>query len=518
MYNAFYGEGRVVRSAPDGSVFALAYVSGIGDATWSGYGVSLVKYDADLQPVWHQVVKNPTTYGSVDGWGLAPTSDGGVVFVGSRSLQTTDTLLVVKFSSTGTTAWARALPPPLPPGHTGIYYTYATDVEEAANGDLLVVGRYTTTPGGLGAHVTKGFVTRFNATGTVLWSETLVADPDPSHNTSAYDVLPLPEGGVAVLGLTFSGSAYTWLAKLQDDGTVVWCTQTALMQGMFPSRPTRVFRTAAGFDVLYQTGSTHPSLGCLAHLDATGNFLSAQRYDMPGMVTYNSDISPVSTGGYILTGVAYAVGDPNYLQDIEALRIAADGTVIWAVGLGSDLSEQGMSGTQMADGGFLFQGSAAYADLDDYRGTSPRVLLIKTDADGTFAGCGRTMEATVSDTTLTSVNMTLLATPLPGWAPSTLGTISWLESVDVCISTGVAERSSSPFTVGPNPASKDLTVRGGSGTWTHELLDATGRVLLRGSSSASSFTLDVSGVAPGRYVLRSTNANAVHGTAVLVVR
>ena len=104
----------------------------------------------------------------------------------------------------------------------------------------------------------------------------------------------------------------------------------------------------------------------------------------------------------------------------------------------------------------------------------------------------------------TPVTYDYTSAPTPGCAGVT--------GVDEVVAPGTLQ-------VMPNPASTMFTVNTNDGlAWSHELLDASGRVLQRLSARTGLTTFDVSTLAPGRYILRSWNASTAHTTAVLVVR
>ncbi len=86
---------------------------------------------------------------------------------------------------------------------------------------------------------------------------------------------------------------------------------------------------------------------------------------------------------------------------------------------------------------------------------------------------------------------------------------SWGEtedySVNIGTNTGVTARDLNPFFIYPNPADDILWVRIEMGsTRTLEILDPLGRVLVRSSPQAAPWTVDVSALANGHYLLRST--------------
>lgn len=80
------------------------------------------------------------------------------------------------------------------------------------------------------------------------------------------------------------------------------------------------------------------------------------------------------------------------------------------------------------------------------------------------------------------------------------------------ISTGVAERTTSFLHLHPNPADDLLQIVMPDGHWTIEVIGVDGRVAQRFRMSGDRMAMDVSGLSPGTYLLRLTEAK---GTGVV---
>jgi len=86
----------------------------------------------------------------------------------------------------------------------------------------------------------------------------------------------------------------------------------------------------------------------------------------------------------------------------------------------------------------------------------------------------------------------------PSWSCA-----STLEDVVVDVATGMNEWSSEGMTVWPNPAQEQLNIRVDGSLNGVELLDVTGRVVgIAAQANGNEAKLDVSGMAPGEYLLR----------------
>ncbi len=99
-------------------------------------------------------------------------------------------------------------------------------------------------------------------------------------------------------------------------------------------------------------------------------------------------------------------------------------------------------------------------------------------------------------------------------------TASDLIQVANCIGTGMHEASTADLRVFPVPADGELTVVHDAGIRTARLLDATGRIVRTTIGlGAQRIGMDVSGLAPGRYVLQVISADGVRSVMpVLLAR
>lgn len=509
----------------DCNVGSVRAIEPVGTGTYVAYeileehfgyhqGVGVVKYGADQEPIWNKVYTAPAPEVHLYLNDIATTSDGGVVFGGSKKAVLSDTALVVKLNGDGDVLWSVAMPSYLPTGASTGSNATVRKVTAAPNGDVLVAGRYSYVLSG--SVVSRAFAARISAGGTVLWTRSYVSSVGPSTQHQALDVKVLDGGGLLLLGLT--GGDGSWLARLQDDGTVVWSTRYSTGDGFDALIPMDVFATSGGYDIFLQTDLYSSDLAAVMHTNASGILQSARLYKPDIGLSEAYSVEQLPNGGHMLS---CTVNPTSSFTGGNALLLVTDasGAPILSQSFGSDEHEYGTAVAATSDGGYFVGGGAAYEDLDEHRGgIAPRPFLVKTNAQGEHT-CGEPITVTVADTTFTSEDRTLVAETISGWDGATVVGETYLVSVTVCGMQGIAEAGAAPFSVLPNPASDRLTiVPMNSGTWDHVLLDATGRSVLTRPRATGPLQLDVSGIAPGRYVLRSTSGMAVHSTLVLVVR
>jgi len=500
-------------------------VEAVGNGTYAGYdfrdaqfnnrqGLGVVKYDADQVPIWNKAYLSPGVNTDLFLSEMATTSDGGLVLGGIKRAALLDSAFVMKVNGDGDVLWTRVMPSALVTGAAPGSKASVLNVAAAANGDVLATGYYSYVLAG--DAVWKAFLTRISATGTVLWTKSYVSSVDPDTHNRAFDVRALPGGGLLLLGLT--GVDGSWLARLEDDGTVVWSTRYSTTNGFDVLVPMEVFPTGTGFHIFLQPSPNDPDLAVLLRANANGVLQSAQRYTTGQGWAATNGVAELPSSGYLfssITNPSMAFG----LDNLHLLVTDANGTPTLSQSFGSDESEYGLAATMAPNGGYLVGGGAAYVDLDDHRGgTPPRPFLVKTNTQGDYT-CGEGITVTVVDTAFTSEPRALVVGSISGWVSTSMTSEVFLNSVTVCPTVGIDEADVTPFQVLPNPASDLLTIVPPDGAiWDHALLDATGRVVLSHPRTIGQLQVDVSGIAPGRFVLRSASGMAVRSTAVLVVR
>ena len=176
-----HDQGISVAVASDGSVYVCGetYSAGAGNRD-----LLLAKFSSSGTLQWQK-----TLGGSKYDYGLsvAVAPDGSVYVCGATDLSDTinTSLLLVKFSSSGTVQWQKTL--------GGSNSTYSYSVAVAPDGSVYVCG-----------HIYYGntdlLLAKFSSSGTLQWQKKL----DGSVNDDGYSVAVAPDGSVYVCGETDS--------------------------------------------------------------------------------------------------------------------------------------------------------------------------------------------------------------------------------------------------------------------------------------------------------------------------
>ena len=233
------------------------------------------------------------------------------------------------------------------------------------------------------------FLARYSATGDLVWS-LQVGGPG---NDSPLGVSVAPDGSIYVGGFTDGdfasanqGSADVWLARFDAGGTELWRRQFG---GPGWDR---------GFDVTafdggaYVTGYTASPLDPGTDLGGFDGF--AAKYDAEGTQQWIRHIGTDATdwgqgsalapdGGLYMTGYTEGglggshAGD----KDLFAVRIHADGSMVWATQLGTAALDWTQGVGAGPEGGMLIAGSTEGAFAADHSGERD-MIVVSLDAGG----------------------------------------------------------------------------------------------------------------------------------------
>lgn len=402
-------------------------------------------------------------------------------------------------------------------------------------------------------------VVRTDVAGDTLWTRRLSRS---NFDELGFDVVPLPEGDVLVVGTAYVQSAFVfrpWVVRLAADGSTVYTTDDGLTATL-PVRSGIVRGTlrADGRLVLVGGNNTVTSLQApwVAVVDPADGALVSFRLFSPsptvfGYGTYVATVAPTPDGGVVFAGTAgWGVGEA-YVWKLDASADSAWVRTYRAEGL------RVFHSARVAPDGDLLLAGCELPNCDEAR-------VLRTDADGAprwiYAGAtddiveardavplsdGRTLvlrrltDAVASPdfdsdvVVLDAAGAPLSTRVLPGGATGSDGTATlamerldlvgsadWFTAVGRCATEAPVTRTSlclvrdepearsvgteappavAALRVAPNPALGALRVAGAAALGRAEVVDALGR---RHAARLAGDVLDVRGLAPGPYTLR----------------
>lgn len=185
----------------EGGYVALAQSDLIEGITGAGAAAWLLDLDADGNVVWQRA------YGDthfIDPIGLLPVGDGYVIALGDG---------LVAVDGNGSVRWARRY------ALADHEYGRLASVVALPTGGFIGVGQ--------ARAATDGWIARFAADGSVVWSETLGHDPSGAQtNEWLSDVVLTSDGDLVAVGTdaTAAGLEDVWVVRFATDGSVSWET------------------------------------------------------------------------------------------------------------------------------------------------------------------------------------------------------------------------------------------------------------------------------------------------------
>lgn len=395
--NAYGGSGLdsgySVAATSDGGYAVLGSQSSFGSAkTCLCDQFWLVKLDAGGTPQWQETyaLKERT-----EGYSLAQTADGGYVLAGWASTPGSANgdyqVWVLKVDPVGRVLWQREYGL----GKGSAVYGQISVRQTADRGYVVAGTKIAPLP-------EAALVLRLNANGSIRWTKTLA--PSGASYSSAYSVAQAADGGFVVAGESIYGASGAWITKLDAEGDVVW-------QRLYgsPSSGMDIYYAYAieptsdgGFVVAGETGPYSyeyvPNAFFAMRLDANGNVIWQKKYGGYSFASGKS-VRQTTDGGFVFAGWVMYYG---FGYDAWILKTDSNGEVAWQKAYGDDEGygpSVANSIVEAADGGYVFAGWT-----QEYGAGSYDFWVVKLDSTGSIPGCdenGADSNAIVTNLSLT---------------------------------------------------------------------------------------------------------------------
>jgi hypothetical protein len=353
---------RSVQRTSDGGYIVAGWTHSFFGGIY--YDILLIKTDANGDVQWAK------TYGGTDNdlvYSVQQTSDGGYILAGGTTSFGVGggDIFLIKTDAFGNVQWAKT--------YGGPGYDEAFSVQETSGGGYIVAG--ITNSFGAGFDI---LLIKTDANGNVQWAKTYGG----TDNDLVYSVQQTSDGGYILAGGTTSfgaGGNDVFLIKTDAFGNVQWAktygeedddvaysVQQTSDGGYIVAGTTRSF--GVGWDDIF-----------LIKTNASGNIVWTKTYGGTGWDEAFS-VQQTSDGGYIVAGTTSSFGGGN---NAFLVKTNAFGNLQWAKTYGGINDDRAYSVRQTPDGGYIVAGW-----------TYPRVLLIKTDANGDIGSCEIVSSAT----------------------------------------------------------------------------------------------------------------------------
>ena len=283
----------------------------------------------------------------------------------------------------------------------------AVSVVEATDGNYLVLGTTRSSDGDItdrSGSDSDFWLLKLSKTGDVIWSKTYGGSDDEN----ASRLTKTNDGGYLLSGYTTSsdgdvfenaGFQDYWVVKVDNSGTIMW-EKTFGFSGS--DQAFKAIQTSDGgyfvtgfFDVSASGGAGNDFQRGIMHgvgefwgikLNASGN-TEWRRYFGGTNNDRSYDAHETADGGFLMTGTSESVDfdktDPKGSYDYWAVRLTADGDLVWTKSFGGDEIDNSYASIKTNDGNYIMVGDSRSSDQDV---TSPQgnadAWMVKFDDNG----------------------------------------------------------------------------------------------------------------------------------------
>lgn len=284
----------------------------------------------------------------------------------------------------------------------------AVSVVETADGNYMVLGTTRSSDGDItdkAGSDSDFWLLKLSKTGEIIWSKTYGGSDDEN----AARITKTNDGGYLLTGYTTSndgdvsenaGFQDYWVVKVDSGGSIIW-EKTFGFAGS--DQAFKAFQTSDGgyfitgfFDVSASGGAGNDFQRGAMHgvgefwgikLDASGT-KQWRRYFGGTNNDRSYDALETDDGGFLMTGTSesedFDKTDPKGSYDYWAVRLTANGDMLWAKSFGGDEIDNSYASIKAQDGNYIMVGDSRSSDQDV---TSPKgnadAWMVKFDDNGT---------------------------------------------------------------------------------------------------------------------------------------
>ena len=336
--------------------------------------------------------------------------------IGSSPIGTTADVFISKTNANGTVEWVKRF------GGTGSGYSLGTSIKVDDNGNIYVVGQFSTATITFNSYVLtrnsaqSGFVVKMNASGTVLWAKGSSGttayggcydiDVDENSNvyvTGSYNGYSFQLGGINITSMG-GQEKDCYIIKLGPNGTGLWGVSFGDVTGDIDvdgsvkvdnTGNILVTMTTYGNSVKIGTITLNPTEGraaCYFNMDANGSVLWANTIENGNLISSNLSAQSLGTDavGNIYIGGAFEISTvigTTFLSsaggyDCFVAKGDPDGNILWAKRLGSTGTDQFYAISTDSGGNIYVSASFANSTTIAPGITVSGSQLIKIDTNG----------------------------------------------------------------------------------------------------------------------------------------
>lgn len=356
------------------------------------YDAWIVKLDPFCQISWSKLLGG-SDYDSYPS--IKQTKDGGYI-VGMTTMSNisgditafnhgASDFCIFKLDALGSIVWNKLL--------GGDAIEVFSEIIETNDGGYLAIGETNSSANGDVSGVNHGigfadyWIVKMDILGNIMWNRIIGG----SNNDRAKDVIQTADGNYVVAGITSSSNSGDvtdtnhgyddcWIVKLDGNGNIIWqrLYGSADREELSEIRET----TDGGFIVAASTsgsangdviGTNHGNYDYWAiKLNANGNMVWNKLYGGDGS-DHATSLQVTADNGFIMVGESSssANGDVtehnhswSFFYDLWIVRLDASGNILWNRLIGGGRPENAVDIRKTSDGGYIIFGSADSENID----------------------------------------------------------------------------------------------------------------------------------------------------------
>jgi len=309
---------------------------------------NLLLFTNSISQNWNQEWEKRSNYPKQDYFtDVCEASNGDLIVLGECGANKFADMWLIRYNQQGDTVWTKTV------GTQDI--DQPEKVACSPNDDILILGKTGT------GDTAKVLLSRTDLNGHILWQKTL----DDGNYYKADDITALPDNGFVVSGAKSSDpkTPHLWMARMDENGNLLWeHVFSEELKGCLAS-----VKQLPNNDFILSGQVNGKALNdcdiLVIRTDENGKEIWRNRIDAPKSKEWPECVCCSPDSCFVVVGWSGSclndINDENAIFDFDLMikKINCEGKVVWTKNIDSEGSEGGNAITIRPDGNFLVAGT-----------------------------------------------------------------------------------------------------------------------------------------------------------------